>query len=253
MALMPHWTHKDAMLEIARGFGDGIAHVNKFGANPSSAAGAEEDAWDLGGTYPWATSATITHIRQAADDIPMRGATIRMCGLSASWVYFEQTQTLNAADTSTLVALDTPMLRICRMIVEAPVVATQNVQAVNAAATIVYAQITNGFNQTLMAFYTVPVGHTAYITQYYGDVTVVTGADPKSVEFNLYFADRLNDFAFALKHKKAASQNVPTARHEFKPYLKVAQQTDIKIATHADTSSGHIHAGFDLIVVDKVD
>jgi hypothetical protein len=244
------YTTNDSNLEIARGNIDRLSVVNKFGENTDIADGIIEDVWDGGGTYPFPTTATITHIKQSVDQATMRGKTIEVQGLNATWDLVTQNVVLDGTLTTTLVALGTPLIRVFRMKVMANVVGTQNIVLVNAGATVTYAQITAGANQTLMAIYTVPRGFTAYITNYYYDYVRDAIKDPDSVEFGLWVADRANNYEFQIKHNVGLPKLASGQQHFFKPYFKVTEKSDIKMTALSDGAGANVHAGFDLILED---
>ena len=241
-------------LLIARGLIDGTSQVNKFGDNPSITAGTTEDVWDVGGTYPFPTTADITHIVQATDQVGTDGgATIQVQGLDINWALVVQDADLDATDTTTEVELTTPLIRIFRMKVNANVVLAANVLAVASGGGTTYALIQAGKNQTLMAIYTVPAGKTAYMTQYYVDNVPTAAKQPDSVEFLLWMADRHNGYEFQLKHERAIPKLGDGIIQPFNPYLKITQKTDIKISAEVVGGvgdDGHPHAGFDLILID---
>lgn len=244
----------DSMLEIARGNVTGMSCVNKFGENPLILAGATEDVWDGGGTYTFETTAAITHIRSAVNSAITRGMTIEVQGLNATWDLVVQTKALDGADSTTEVSLDTPLIRIFRMKVLANAVADQDIWAGSSDFVVAAARaiIQAGNNQTLMAIYTVPNGYTAYMTSYYCDNVPNATRAPDSVEFKLWAADRANSYQFQLKNQRAIPIAGDGFQHEFKPYFKITQKTDIKISATVTGGVGddsHPHAGFDLILI----
>ena len=243
--------NKDYMLEVASGNIAGVSSVNKFGANEDVASGTEEDVWDAGGIYTFPLTADITQIRQSVTQVAMQGATIEVQGLDVNWDLVIQTVDLDAADTTTPMPLDTPLRRVFRMRVLENIVATQNIIATNAGLTVTYARITPTNNQTEMAIYTVPSGYTAYITSYYCDYVKVTGKDPTSIDFYLWMADRANNYAFQIKHSKGIPQNGSGFQHFFQPYFKVTEKTDIKISALSNGAAAHVHAGFDIVLVEN--
>ena len=244
-------TTGDIMQDIPLGLVDGSFAVNKFGANISVAADTQEDVWDGGGTYAYPTTADITHVHQLADQIGLRGADVEVQGLDINWDLVVQTQQLNAADTSTLVALDTPLLRVFRIKLNASETAVSNIHITNAADTIEYALITNGNNQTLMAQYTVPAGKTALMTGLFFSNIDATNKTPTSVEVKMWAANASNGVTFQLKHADAMPQAGSGRQHKFDPYYKFTEKTDIKITAQPQDEDGHVHAGFDLIIQDN--
>jgi len=240
------------LLEIAKGNVVGHSEVNKFGGNDDIPADTTEDVWMGQGTYPFPTTTDMTHIKQIADDITMRGATIEVDGLDANWDEVIQNVVLDAANTTTLVALATPLIRVERMRVLANVVAAQDVRLVNSLDTILYGIIIAGHNQTMHSIYTVPAGKTAYLTKYYCTVVEATGKEPKSTRFGIWVADRANNYEFQLKHFVGIPKAGSMIEHAFIPYAgKATEKSDIKITANPIAENGDVAAGFDLILVDN--
>jgi len=240
------------MLEIAKGDIAGHSSVNKFGANGDIAKNTTEDIWDGGGDYPFPTTADITHIHQEADQVAMRGGVIEMQGLDADWNKITQTKALDASDTTTLVAIDTPMIRVFRARVLADVVIDSAVHVDDSTGLIIYATMAAGNNQTLMAIYTVAAGYTAYITKYYCTVIDATNKSPTSTRFGLWMADRANGYEFQVKHAVGIPQHGSMVEHQFLPYAgKITEKVDIKITALPLDENADVAAGFDLILVEN--
>lgn len=238
-------------LLIAMGVIDGISQVNKFGENPTVTVNTTADVWDGGGVYSWPSTADITHLRQATDQVAMRGGTVEVQGLDANYALTVQDVVLDAADTTTPVALTTPLIRAFRMKVQEPVVADQDIELRNVGGGTTYAVIRAGFNQTLMALYTVPAGKTAYMTQYYGDNVPTATRTPDNVDFDLWM--RPFGKEFQIKHMRGIPQLGDGFLHGFNPFLRIPEKTDIKISVSVSGSVGedaNPHAGFDLILID---
>lgn len=243
----------DLSLEIAAGNVTGRASINKFGENLTITKNTTEDIWDGGGTYSFPSTADITHISQAVDQVAMRAAVIEVQGLDTNWAQVTQTKALDGSNTTTAVALNTALRRVFRMRVLANVVGAQDISAKNVGGGTVYATIQTGNNQTLMAIYTVPAGKTAFMTNYFGDQIPDNAGiqDPNRVEYKIWAADRDNGYEFQLTHSKATTAAKSEFQHFFNPYLQFAQKTDIKMTgTPSSDKDGHVHAGFDLILLD---
>jgi len=243
-------------LLIARGLVAGASCVNKFGENPLVAVNTTADVWDGGGTYVFPTTTSITHIRQATDQVGTDGgATIQVQGLDANWDLVVQTADLDAADTTTEVELTTPLIRVFRMKVHANVVLAADlwIGATGVGAATAKAIIQTGNNQTLMAIYTVPAGKTAYMTQYYADNVPTASRTPDSVEITLWMADRANGYEFQTKNMRGIPQLGDGFTHEFNPPIRITEKTDIKVSAFVSGTvgeDGNVHAGFDLVLYD---
>ena len=246
----------DPSLDIPTGLYDTTFSVNKFGGGFESAADTTTDVWDSGATvpvYPYPATALITKLGQTADQVAMRGQNIEIQGLDANWDLVVQIKALDATDTSTLVDLATPLIRVFRKKVLANVVADSDIFTEDTALANLYSIISAGNNQTLMALYTVPNGYTAYMTNYYISVVNEKGANktPVGTDVRVWASDRDNSYEFQLKHAMSLAQNSDRPRHDFNPYYKFGQKTDIKITTYCISEPGWVYAGFDLIVVEN--
>ncbi len=241
----------DYMMEVAAGNIDGAFSVNVFGANQDVASGTEEDVNDVGGTYSYPTTADITHISQTIADGTMQNATIEIQGLDINWDLVTQSVDLSAGDTTDHIALTTALIRIFTMKVLDSVVASQDITAHNSGDTTTYATIIAGNNRTLMAQYTVPADHTAYMVSYYCDMVRSTNKDPKAVDFHMYAQDNANDYAWQIKHNKGIPQNGSGFQHFFKPYFKITEKTDIRLSAEPESTDAHVHAGFDIVVIEN--
>lgn len=242
------------MFEISKGNIPGTSKINKFGLNRNSEAGVEEDIWSGGGVYPWPATALITSMSQTVDQVAMRGAEIEWEGLDANWDYIAQVANLDATDTTTVVTLPTPMIRVFRGDVNANVVCDSDIRAHNAGETVDYAIIEAGYNQTTMALYTVPRGKTAYVTQFYCTVTPDTAKDPLSTRFQVYTADRLKNYEFQLKGVIGIPKGGDIATVNFNPPSggnSASEMTDIKMTAFCASEPGEVAGGFDLILVDN--
>jgi hypothetical protein len=248
---MTYISNQDFMLEVAKGNIAGHSVVNKFGHNPVVTNSTTEDIWDGGGTYSFPATADITHVRQVVDQAAMQSQNIEVQGLDTNWDLTVQTVTLDAANTTTPVALTTALRRVFRMKVMANVVADQDIELRNVGGGTTYAIIGAGNNQTLMAIYTVPNGKTAYIVSFYADSVKTSVQNPDSVEFQLWFADRDNGYEFQLKNQSGLPDGAGELQHFFKPYYKATQKTDIKLTATPEGKNVHVNGGFDIILVDN--
>lgn len=243
---------KDFMLEVAKGNVSRHSVVNKFGGNPSSTDDTEEDVWDGGGTYSFPTSATITHIRSAVDSATTRGVTLQVQGLDTNWDLVVQTKATDGTTSTTEVALDTALRRIFRIKVLDADVMDEDLWcgATGMAAATANAIVQAGNNQTLMALYCVPAGYKAYMTSLFVSVFNETGKTPTATEIRMYAKDNENGYAFQLKHADGIAKEGPGVQHTFAPYYSFSEKTDIRVTAQCLDQVGHVHAGFDLILVE---
>jgi hypothetical protein len=240
-------------LAIARGDFPGVTHINKFGRNTAIASGATEDIWDGNTAYTYPTDATdITHVRAAVDSATTQGVTIEIQGLDANWNLVTQTKATDASNSTTEVALDTALRRVFRMKVLDAAVMDQNIWVgdddfVVAAAKAI---ITAGNNQTLMAQYTVPANHTAYLVDMYASENPVTGNSATSIDIKLWARDNANGYAPQLKHVHGLAP-ATYFHQDFHPAKVFGEKTDIYITATTVGGTTDVSAGFDLILVDE--
>lgn len=237
----------DTTILAAAGTNSAMSSINKFGRNPAVAIGVEEEIWDGSAAYVYPATALMTSMSQTTDQVAARGLVIEVQGLDSTWALVVQTKALNAADTTTAVTLDTPLIRVFRMKVLGNVVTTSTIRVHNAAENQDYAIIDTGRNQTQMAIYTVPAGKTAYMTSYYAAVNPATTLDPTSMPIRLYARDNANGYAKQIKHSSGLI--VGQFQHFFEPHYKFTEKTDIFITATPVGKAADVSAGFDLILI----
>ncbi len=239
----------DFLLEVAKGNIGGVVGVNKFGRNMDIAAGTTEDIWDGSALYSFPATALMTSISQTTDQVAMRGATIEVQGLDASWDAVTQNATLDASDTTTVVTLTTALIRCFRMKVLANVVGASEIRVHNAGETQDYAIIGTGNNQTEMAIYTVPNGKTAYLVDYYANMNPAATKDPTTMQIRLWFRDNGNGHESRLMNTLGLDADATSHfSHAFNPYMIATQKTDIYIDGTTVGKAADISAGFDLLL-----
>lgn len=236
----------DLSLDIPAGNLTGTSSVNKFGRNPNVGT-TLEDVWDGGGTYSWPSSDSITHVRAAVDSVATQGMTLEVQGLDTNWALVVQPATLDGTDSTTEVALSTPLLRCFRM---KNTSASDNDQLVQAGPTgfaTINAQITINANQTLMGLYTVPAGKTAYVTN-------VWASDNKSNTngaVDATFWARSEGGVFRVQRTTGLQAGGSShVQHFFKPYAKYTEKTDLRCSAICSNNGHEVSSGFDLILVD---
>lgn len=250
----------DFMLDIPAGNAAGFSSINKFGANLTLGTSATETVWDGSNAYTFPAGATITHIRAAVNSADTQGLQIEVQGLDANWAVSTATHTLDGTDSTTPVALATAgvaLRRVFRMKVVDSTAADEDiwVGATGMAAATASGIITAGNNQTLMAIYTVPASKTAYMTNYYATLNKASGGGATvGVKIRLWVIDNANSYVKQIKHMAGVDSAANSQwRHEFTPYFKVTEKSDIYIDAEnlSGSVTGDIAAGFDLILVDN--
>lgn len=145
--------------------------VSKFGENPDIDTGTvPEDVWDVGGLYPFPSSALETTIVSTSADDTSTGTgarTVTVFGLSDDFSLLQETITLNG---TTPITLSDNYYRVYRVKVVTVGSNASNVGDIDVKhGSTVLARILAGENQTLMAIFTIPnTYHVAYITSVSG-------------------------------------------------------------------------------------
>lgn len=232
----------DFGFEVARGNVDGVQRANMFGRNVD-VDDVREDVWDGGGTYNWSTTADITHI--VSDDA---GDTVdvEVQGLDTDWAYTIQTKALNGTSS---VALDTPLVRVFRMRNMSSTPAAGDIQCGVGSTTTSFsaanlrAQITQGFEQTLMAIFTVPAGTTGYMLNFWGNMnrSNTNGA----CDVSLWMRNFGGVFRIQSPTGLIAAGS-SHFQHLYGAYPSFPEKTDIKMTAQGTANNFDISAGFDL-------
>ena len=159
-------------LAVAMGHIPGYHIVDKFGWNPDVDTAADEDVWSNGGVYTgqpvgFVPETVDVFSDDAADTTAGTGArTVEITGLltSTATVYTTETLTLNGV---TPVTSTNTWYRVNRARVLTAGSGGENAGNITIQATTttsnVFAFIGVGFNQSQVAAWTVPIGHTLYI------------------------------------------------------------------------------------------
>jgi hypothetical protein len=240
----------DFDLQLVRGQVYKHTHINKFGRNTAVASGVKEEIWDGSAAYSFPATALITSMSQTTNQAAMTGANINIQGLDANWNRVTQVVALDGTNTTTVVTLDTPLIRVFRAKVEANVVGDSPIRIHNAGETQDYAVISAGYNQTQMAIYTVPANCTAYMSNYWASHNPKVGNGFTSNPIEVWARDNANNYAPQLKHTIGIAED-SNFQHSFYPYVAFTEKTDIYITSTPGGADADISAGFDLTVVEN--
>jgi hypothetical protein len=228
-------------LQVARGDITGHTALFKYGYNPLI-VNVEETIWDVGGIYAYPTSAVKMAATSAggSDD---EFVEITMVGLDAD---YKEVSEVVVLDGTGFAESDTFFLRLYRAFVSGSQAPTGNVTIANSSTT--YAQITLGENQTLMAVYTVPAGHTLYVTE-----SIAThGTDTSGAFMTVRFLTRRNNGVFR------TSVKVDIIGGElifpFTQPLKIEEKTDVEVrAKCSKNQNNSISAVFQGVLIKNED
>lgn len=236
----PTTYNQDFLLKVAKGEVPGHSIVDKFGQNDGLNTSTYEDIWDVGGDYPYPTSATITEIVSTATD----SVDIEVQGLSSDGTLTVQTVTLTGI---TPVALTTPLWRVFRLKNVGVADLVGNASVENTANDTVFAKIIDGNNQTLMALYTIPKGETGYLVQ--GTATMAGTKNAYVIAGK--FATRNYGGVFQLKRTFGVhSTGTSSIVFNFPLYSKILALTDIKVGGISTLTDGVLNATFQILIID---
>ena len=224
-------------LDIARLVIPNSKIIHKFGANFDIDQSTDpESMWTGGGLYPWsalATAQTIYCISTSESDT----GTLIVEGLDEN--YNEQTESVTLTGTSAVSTSNT-FIRVFRMTYgDVANVGTITVRVTSGTGTVV-AQIDATYAQTLMAVYTVPAGHTGYLSAL--DATIDSN---KYCQILMYH--RLFGNPFRIAHIAESSGHY---RYDYHAPLRIPEKTDIDI--RVDNVSGNdsrMTANFDILLI----
>lgn len=228
--------------DIAEGNVPNHYSVSKFGHN--SAVGATlEEVWDYPGPYTYMTTASTLYI---SSDNAGDTQEYEIQGLDENW----DMQIVKAvANGLSFVAIDGLWIRVFRV---------KNLGSTDNAGNIyisddntdaggdgipdtvssIKAMVTAGFNQTLMAIWSVPDGNTtAYLTKFYAATS-----SQKATEVHLY----VRPFGGVFQIKKLITIFAGYSEIIYDFPLQIPGKSDVVIKASATGGGGEVSAGFDI-------
>ena len=239
-------------LQVSRGQIAWHYDVHKFGFNPDI-DDSLETVWTQGGLYSYLAAATQLSVSSSSTDDTSAGTgarTVTLSGLDANYSEISETVTFNG---QTAVTTTNSYLRIFRMVVNSAGSGGENAGVIYAGTGTVtsgvpankYATIAIGDNQTLMAIWTVPANHTAYLLQ--TDVTVATTQNNKYCTASLVARPYGEVFQVKDRFVKAQSQTTLT----YSLPLKFEEKTDIEYRAIGDSAAADIavSAAFEIVYI----
>ena len=230
----------NVFLNISRGLVKGTSYVHKFGAVPSMSTSTTGTIWDVNDTlYPWsawATAGTITIDRADAGDANKQ---VTVVGLDANYDPIEETITLTNATGNTST---NSFIRVFRAFVIDGGTVNVGLISIKRNGTTV-AAIVAGKGQTLMAVYTVPAHHTAYLLK--GTCSAQAGADATGDMFVRYGGQT----TFRVGHSFEVSGGGGQYMYDFATSIRIPEKSDIDVRVATRSNNGRYTAAFDLILI----
>jgi len=233
-------------LQVSQGQIAGATSFYKFGFNPDI-DGTEETIWTQGGNVPWPIAAFTAYIvsDNAADNgTSTTGAqTVQVEGLDADYNIKSVSVTL---DGTTEVAISGTWIRINRAFVTlsgAGGTSAGTLHIQSSGGGVIYADLSTG-NQTQMAVYTVPAGHTLYLDDV--SFTAALGIQSKNVTVKFVLRNfGTNTFRTGIiETVQSNSLLVPF------PYpFAIPEKTDVECRAFSDTTNVAVSASFQGVLI----
>lgn len=236
-------------IQLAKGLIYKYSPEFKFGFN-GAVGDTEESIWCHGGLYAYPAAASVMKISSGSTDDAAAGTgarTINLSGLDANYNLISEDVTL---DGQTAVNTVNSYLRIFRARVTSAGSGGTNAGNIyigtgtvtTGVPANVYGRISATEGQTLMAIYTVPAGHTAYIQQ----GTISTGTELA----NKYVTARLKVRPFGEVFQTKA---LVTLANQFIPFdfgvaLAIPQKSDIEARAISSSGENAVTITFTLIL-----
>ena len=221
MAYLKHIEYNEGV-NVARGLVRGAYSVNKFGYNPSVPSNAFETAWDGSNLYTYISTpgtATITS-SNAGDNGGTGGASGSNDAASGSVVF----------------------KRVFRAVMITATTGTANVGTITVTVDSKSAAIISiGYGQSLMALYTVPADHTAYLMQ-------IDASSQKDLENQIQLVVRNGTSGHVWQTKEFLSVRGGFNSKEYRLPVKINQKHDIEVRVKSSATSA-VSAGFELLVI----
>jgi len=226
--------------------------LRKFGHNADCDSGVEEDLWDGGGdanangTYDYPSAVEELAISSDAADVEE----IVVQGLDGDYAPISRT-VLMAGTTKTVIPGGADWLRTFRAFDNDNTVFTGTIYIYKSDDTVVAgvpqtpakirAIINPAYQQTMMALYTVPVGHIGIITHAYAGITKRATAVAAEIQIKA----RLFGKSFRTRETWQVHSYSGTKDPDFghTPFI-FPEKTDIKLAATASTNDTDVHGGF---------
>lgn len=229
----------DVYFDISRGCYDDATTNHKFGVNPDIDTGTDpETIWSAGGEYPWSALDTAQVLYVVVTNSGDTG-TITVEGLDENWNAVSEDINSTGAATYVTTNLFKRVFRVLFTDANDNNIGIITVRTASASGTIV-AQIDPDVSQSLMAIYSVPVGHTAYIRAL--ELTVDSN---KVARFRLRSSE--NEGAWRVKHV-AEMQGIYV--RDFTVPLIMKEKTDIDfLVLEVEQNNTSVSANFSIVLV----
>jgi len=241
----------DHMLDLSRGVVSDKTAIHKFATTVVDAKDVFQSCWGPGGLYPFPATAQLIRVKaggNAADDQGGTGAeAIVVEGLDADWNQISDT--LGTFGASVGPVSQIAFLRVSRVYVIATGSTQTNVGNIDIENVlgVTLGHIEAGFGQSQMAQFTVPAGHTAFLTRI--QVSVDAKVDKNGSARLHRFINTDLGAPKRLIWRSESFRNPTTTR--FVSLVSLGEKEDIDVHVTADTNGSSIHVNYDIVIVDN--
>ena len=238
----PRLSTASYFFQVALGEVSGTTFIHKFGAVPEMSNNTSGTIWDVNDTfYPWSSWSTVSTVLVDRANTADANKQVRIEGLDQNYNLISDTVTLTNATNN---ASTNSFIRIYRAYIVGST--TENVGDIDIrVSSTVVARINAGKGQTLMAVYTVPAGHTAYLMK--GVATCEANADFSGDMYIRYFGSD----AFRIGHAFEVSGSGGEYLYEFTVPIVIPEKSDIDIRATTRSNNARATAAFDIILVEN--
>lgn len=228
----------DLHMNIARGLVRGTSHIHKFGAVDSLSTATTGTVWDVDDTvYPWTAFATPGTI-VLATNVAENGKKVVIEGLDTNFDNLSEEVTISAGAATT----SGTFARVFRAYISEGTTNTNDITLSRGGTTIAVIRADAG--QTLMAIYTIPNGHTGYMTHM--TTSCQQNADGTG---NMYVRYNTVGVAFRIAHTYEVSGTGGTHDYTFGVPLALPEKTDIDMQIGTRSNNGRFTSSFDIILI----
>lgn len=227
-------------LQVSRGLISGVSRVPIFGHNfDIDTATVPEDVWEAGGLYPFQTSAQSLEI---LSDSPLDTAlgtgarTVKVTGLDTNWVQQSETVSLNGVG---VVPLTQQYLRIndCRAATSGSGYANAGLITLRVAGGgATQALIGVGDGRAMQAVYSVPAGHTLYLSS--RELSLLKQSSTGSVDVTINGRNLVNGEPWTVRNIVGLQNSASSISLKALPYIPVVAKSDLRVTVVLATANG---------------
>ena len=236
----------DEGINIARGLVNKTTAVHKFGSTPAMSINTEGSVWDINDSYyNWTALDTANNLSIVCSNAGDAGAghSLVIEGLDANKDLQTETVSLSA---QTGISTTNTFKRVNRAyFIDGSDQTNLGKITIFNGANAPVARINVNEGQTLMAVYSVPNGHTAYIKK--GKMSIQSGGDATGRMMVRY--DGQNNFR--ISHIFEVAGDGGAYEYEFATPFAIAANSDIDVRARVRSNNSRVTAAFDLILIDN--